>query len=114
MRRHSLPTFQIELATLCVLWLLWLGGAAAAVTVWPDLSFCVEFIECRTLQATMGFAWLAWIATSALLAGGLWLGRGAGCGDLRRRAGWEGWKGRQEEGNIVEKVSEDEEKGVAL
>lgn len=51
--RRANITITIELGALFVLWLLWTGGAAAAVTVWPDLSFCVSFAACRLLQALM-------------------------------------------------------------
>lgn len=71
------------------LWLMWVGGAGAASvseislfilslmltrgthyfvikTVWPDLSWCVQFSQCRILQTMMGFAWLAWICVTLL------------------------------------------------
>ncbi|KIM20485.1 hypothetical protein M408DRAFT_307690 [Serendipita vermifera MAFF 305830] len=58
-----------EVGGLVLLWLLWIGGAAAASTVWPDLSWCTQYQPCVLLQALMGFAWLGWLTLTALLIG---------------------------------------------
>lgn len=67
-KSHSfLSTNTFEIVGLAVLWLLWLGGAAAASTVWPDLSWCVQYQPCVVLQVLMAWAWLGWITLTLLL-----------------------------------------------
>lgn len=56
----------LETAMLGFMWIFWLSGAAAASTVWPNLSFCIQFWQCRELQALMAFAWLGWISLTVL------------------------------------------------
>ncbi|CAE6529958.1 unnamed protein product [Rhizoctonia solani] len=38
-----------ELLGLFVLWGLWLGGAASATALWPDLNWCQIYKPCRIL-----------------------------------------------------------------
>ncbi|KAF8597111.1 hypothetical protein BDV93DRAFT_527675 [Ceratobasidium sp. AG-I] len=110
--RRIEPTIAIELGALFVLWLLWVGGAAAAVTVWPDLSFCVSFAACRLLQALMGFAWLGWIALTMLLLIGLGLVL-RGEEDGWSAPGWEVWAGRRNGEKVIDEGGE-RERGVAV
>ncbi|PVF99203.1 hypothetical protein CPB86DRAFT_315518 [Serendipita vermifera] len=67
-RNKSDPLTKIwfEVVCLALLWLLWLGGAAAASTVWPDLSWCIRYSPCVILQVLMAWAWLGWITLTLL------------------------------------------------
>jgi len=62
-----------EVSFLFLLWMLWLGGASAASTVWPDLSRCIVYSPCQILQALMGWAWLGWLCLSFLFIPTLWI-----------------------------------------
>jgi len=69
-RRHErgfIFDTAFEVSGLSIAWLLWLGGSAASVTVWPDLSWCTAYSPCRLLQGIMGVAWLGTITLSVLL-----------------------------------------------
>ncbi|KAI0049060.1 hypothetical protein FA95DRAFT_1571497 [Auriscalpium vulgare] len=61
-------TFAAEIATLSVLFLFWLVGAAVASSMWGDLNWCWHFHTCRVLSALVAFAWLGWITIFGLLA----------------------------------------------
>jgi len=62
-----------EVSLLFLLWMLWLGGASAASTVWPDLSWCTVYSPCQVLQALMGWAWLGWLSLTFLFIPTLWI-----------------------------------------
>ncbi|QRV84132.1 hypothetical protein RhiJN_12148 [Ceratobasidium sp. AG-Ba] len=48
---------------LCLfLWALWLGGAASAAALWPNLNWCQIYKPCRILVALMAFAWMGDLA----------------------------------------------------
>ncbi|KAH9918565.1 uncharacterized protein BXZ73DRAFT_105201 [Epithele typhae] len=55
-----------ELGSVGLLWLFWLSGCVVSTSIWPDLSFCAQFAQCRTLSAMMAFAWLGWVALTGL------------------------------------------------
>ncbi|KAJ8085527.1 hypothetical protein PM082_004345 [Marasmius tenuissimus] len=61
-------TYRAELIALMILWLLWLGGAAAASSIWGGLEWCQQFEPCRVLSALLAFAWLGWITLTAIIA----------------------------------------------
>ncbi|KAG9050617.1 hypothetical protein FS837_003716 [Tulasnella sp. UAMH 9824] len=72
-KRSTHPIFArqwFELIVLFVLWMFWVGGAGAASTVWPSLSWC-NHPQCRLLEAIMAFAWLGWIINIILLSGSI-------------------------------------------
>ncbi|KIO28689.1 hypothetical protein M407DRAFT_242901 [Tulasnella calospora MUT 4182] len=72
-KRSTHPIFArqwFELIVLSVLWMFWVGGAGAASTVWPSLSWC-HHPQCRLLEAIMAFAWLGWIINTVLLFGSI-------------------------------------------
>ncbi|KAI0333366.1 hypothetical protein GY45DRAFT_1244881 [Cubamyces sp. BRFM 1775] len=56
-----------ELASLSVIWLLWLVGCVVSTSIWPNLSFCFQFAPCRILTAMMAFAWLGWVTLVGLI-----------------------------------------------
>ncbi|KAF9076809.1 hypothetical protein BDP27DRAFT_1209883, partial [Rhodocollybia butyracea] len=56
-----------ELLGLVILWLLWLGGAAAASSIFGDLSFCQGSQACQILSAFLAFAWLGLITLTVML-----------------------------------------------
>ncbi|KAK0532733.1 hypothetical protein OC834_002497 [Tilletia horrida] len=64
---HGIP-LMILVGILAVLFLLWLGGAAAFSSGFNDynLSRC-NIGECGVSKATVAFAWLGWITLLALL-----------------------------------------------
>ncbi|KAG9056831.1 hypothetical protein FS842_009425 [Serendipita sp. 407] len=73
--KRTHPIFSknwFEVCSLGTLWLLWLSGAGAASTVWPDLSWCIQYSPCVVLQVLMAWAWLGWITLSLLLFPTLW------------------------------------------
>ncbi|KAI0701528.1 hypothetical protein C8T65DRAFT_656185 [Cerioporus squamosus] len=57
----------LELTALSVLWLLWLVGCCVSTSIWPNLTFCMQFAPCRILTAMMAFAWLGWTALVGLI-----------------------------------------------
>ncbi|KAF9007217.1 hypothetical protein BDQ17DRAFT_1238185 [Cyathus striatus] len=61
-------TFRAEIVGLCILWLMWLVGAAVATSIWGDLSFCQQFRACRLLTALVAFSWMGWIILTTILA----------------------------------------------
>lgn len=62
-----------ELLCLFVLWALWLGGAASAASLWPNLNWCQIYKPCRILVALMAFAWMGWVLLTFLLVGTLFV-----------------------------------------
>ncbi|KAF9075366.1 hypothetical protein BDP27DRAFT_1285954 [Rhodocollybia butyracea] len=56
-----------ELVGLVILWLFWIGGAAAASTLWGNLSFCQQFQACQVLSALETFAWFGWLTLTAMI-----------------------------------------------
>ncbi|KAK4056715.1 hypothetical protein OIO90_002267 [Microbotryomycetes sp. JL221] len=58
-----------ELVVVAILWLLYLGGAAAMADALPGLrgSFCDSSV-CHTGRALQAFSWLAWITLTLQLA----------------------------------------------
>ncbi|KAF9064777.1 hypothetical protein BDP27DRAFT_1193957, partial [Rhodocollybia butyracea] len=56
-----------ELIGLVLLWLLWIGGAASATTLWGNLSFCQQFSPCQIISALETFAWFGWITLTAMI-----------------------------------------------
>jgi hypothetical protein len=60
-------TFLFEIIVDVVLWLFWLGGAAAASHIWSDIHWCQMYKPCRILSALLAFAWLGWIVLTVLL-----------------------------------------------
>ncbi|RDX48450.1 hypothetical protein OH76DRAFT_1404711 [Lentinus brumalis] len=57
----------LELTTLSVLWLLWLVGCCVSTSIWPNLTFCMQYAPCRILTAMMAFAWLGWTTLVGLI-----------------------------------------------
>ncbi|KAG7098177.1 hypothetical protein E1B28_000145 [Marasmius oreades] len=64
-----------EIIALLVLWILWLGGAAAASSVFSGVEFCPRFEQCSLLSAILAFAWLGWITLTAIVAVSAWVSR---------------------------------------
>ncbi|KAJ3506959.1 hypothetical protein NMY22_g17083 [Coprinellus aureogranulatus] len=60
--------FRDEMIALSLLWLFWIVGSAIATTMWRNLGWCQHINACRVLSALLAFAWLGWIALTALLA----------------------------------------------
>ncbi|KAK7046128.1 hypothetical protein VNI00_007131 [Paramarasmius palmivorus] len=60
--------YREELVVLLILWLLWLGGAAAASDIWSGLSWCQRFQPCRVLSALLAFVWLGFLTLTAIIA----------------------------------------------
>ncbi|KAJ3753145.1 hypothetical protein EV360DRAFT_53954, partial [Lentinula raphanica] len=56
-----------ELISLVILWFFWIGGAAAASSIFGDLSACQQFRACQILSALLAFAWLGWITLTVML-----------------------------------------------
>ncbi|KAJ3767996.1 hypothetical protein FB446DRAFT_753050 [Lentinula raphanica] len=56
-----------ELIGLVILWFFWIGGAAAASSIFGDLSACQQFRACQILSALLAFAWLGWITLTVML-----------------------------------------------
>ncbi|KAF7317103.1 hypothetical protein HMN09_00445000 [Mycena chlorophos] len=54
-------SFASEILVLCILFLLYLVGAAIATSIWGDLSFCQQYRACRILTALVAFSWMSWI-----------------------------------------------------
>ncbi|CEL56528.1 hypothetical protein RSOLAG1IB_07877 [Rhizoctonia solani AG-1 IB] len=69
-----------ELLCLFVLWGLWLGGAASATALWPNLNWCQIYQPCRILVALIAFAWMGFILLTFLMVGTLFV--------ASTRAGW--------------------------
>lgn len=42
--------------------------AVAPQSIWPNLTFCMQFAPCRILTAMMAFAWLGWTTLVGLIA----------------------------------------------
>ncbi|ELU42147.1 MARVEL domain-containing protein [Rhizoctonia solani AG-1 IA] len=62
-----------ELLWLFILWGLWLGGAASAAALWPNLNWCQIYKPCRILVALMAFAWMGFIILTFLMVGTLFV-----------------------------------------
>ncbi|KAK7032811.1 hypothetical protein R3P38DRAFT_3312935 [Favolaschia claudopus] len=54
-------SFAAEIVVLCILFVLYLVGAAIATSIWGNLHFCHQFQACRILTAMLAFAWISWI-----------------------------------------------------
>ncbi|KAL9935380.1 hypothetical protein V8E36_005728 [Tilletia maclaganii] len=66
-RGRGLPPLPL-LAIFGVLWVLWLGGAAAFSNGFDELGFTdCDTSDCGTVKAAVAFAWLGWLNLSALL-----------------------------------------------
>ncbi|KAJ8073878.1 hypothetical protein PM082_012156 [Marasmius tenuissimus] len=67
--------YRDELIALVILWLLWLGGAAAASDIFRGCSVVGDrFFGCRYTSAILAFAWLGWITLTALLGVSAYIG----------------------------------------
>jgi len=64
-----------EVGFLFLLWMLWLGGACAANSIWPELELdlCAIYSPCQVLRALMGWAWLGWLCLTFLFIPTLWI-----------------------------------------
>jgi len=78
-----------EAVALGALWMLWIGGAAGSTSIWPDLNFCVQFSQCRILQAMMAWMWLGWIVITFLLIPMLYFSITRDCWAGRVYDGWQ-------------------------
>ncbi|TFY61810.1 hypothetical protein EVG20_g6916 [Dentipellis fragilis] len=58
---HLVHTFTSELVGLFVLFVFWLVGAAISTSIWGNLTWCRQFMQCRLLTALVAFAWMGWI-----------------------------------------------------
>ncbi|KAE9407506.1 hypothetical protein BT96DRAFT_104541 [Gymnopus androsaceus JB14] len=67
LKLEFLRLYWHELIGLIILWFLWLGGAAAASSIFGDISTCQQFQACQILSALLAFAWLGWIMLTFLL-----------------------------------------------
>ncbi|KAJ4490738.1 hypothetical protein J3R30DRAFT_3424752 [Lentinula aciculospora] len=56
-----------ELIGLVILWFFWIGGAAAASSIFGDLVSCQQLQACQILSAILAFAWLGWIILTVML-----------------------------------------------
>ncbi|KAF9255297.1 hypothetical protein L218DRAFT_1036180 [Marasmius fiardii PR-910] len=59
--------YRDEIIFLVVLWLLWLGGAAATSAGFMGIDRCQALEACRLLSALLAFSWLGWITLTVLL-----------------------------------------------
>ena len=59
--------FMEEIIGLAILWLFWMVGTAVATSIWPNLTWCSGFSQCRNLAALVAFCWLGWLVLTALL-----------------------------------------------
>ncbi|TEB06453.1 hypothetical protein FA13DRAFT_1742944 [Coprinellus micaceus] len=60
--------FRDEMIGLGFLWLFWMVGTGIATSTWVNIAWCQHINACRVLSALLAFAWLGWIALTALLA----------------------------------------------
>ncbi|KAF9255619.1 hypothetical protein L218DRAFT_1008396 [Marasmius fiardii PR-910] len=60
--------YRDELIGLLILWLLWIGGAAAVSAVFTGVENCQWNDQCRLLSALLAFAWLGWITLTVIIA----------------------------------------------
>ncbi|KIK53434.1 hypothetical protein GYMLUDRAFT_49325 [Collybiopsis luxurians FD-317 M1] len=64
---HYIRLYWQEFIGLVILWFLWIGGAAAASSIFGDLENCQHFESCRILSALLAFAWLGWIVLTVII-----------------------------------------------
>ncbi|KAG7087871.1 hypothetical protein E1B28_013809 [Marasmius oreades] len=60
-------TYREELVVLGILWLLLLGGSAAASNIWAVVAFCQQFQACQILSAVLGICWTAFVVLTAII-----------------------------------------------
>ncbi|KAL0564699.1 hypothetical protein V5O48_017343, partial [Marasmius crinis-equi] len=65
--------YRDELIALVILWVLWLGGAAAASNRYDGIEGCHSIAGCRYLDAILAFAWMGWIVLTALIGIASWI-----------------------------------------
>ncbi|KAF6746167.1 hypothetical protein DFP72DRAFT_295278 [Ephemerocybe angulata] len=59
--------FRDEMIMLAFIWIFWMVGTAYATSIWAaDIASCQNFNACRVLSALLAFAWLGWLALTAL------------------------------------------------
>ncbi|KAF9258563.1 hypothetical protein L218DRAFT_964350 [Marasmius fiardii PR-910] len=66
-RNSVIQTYREELIVLTALWMLLLGGSAAATSVWDIVAFCQQFQACQILSALLGICWTTFILLTALI-----------------------------------------------
>ncbi|ESK86438.1 hypothetical protein Moror_4945 [Moniliophthora roreri MCA 2997] len=61
-----IKTYRDELIALVILWLLWLGGSAAASDIWGDVALCQQFQACQLLSAVIGVCWVGFVVLTII------------------------------------------------
>ncbi|KAJ8085536.1 hypothetical protein PM082_004354 [Marasmius tenuissimus] len=61
-------TYREELIGLGFVWLLWLGGSAAATNIWANaIATCQQFQACQILSALLGICWIGFTTLVAMI-----------------------------------------------